>query len=597
MNRLRIIQGLAWRNLRRRPGGAALLLIAMSLATTTLTMALSVQDGAQAPWDRTFTQTDGAQILANSEHPDLLGALTHAPGVVGSIGPFLLYHKAAYVHGYQVRLTLVGRDTLDTPIDHPLVTAGAGDLSGTGIVLEQSVADTLHAQVGDPIQVGGTTLTLRGIALSAAQPPFPSFGPGLAWVSRATATLVGAGGQPDAYQIELRLNSSTPAATFAATQHVDPRNVYLATWLDTRQRAMADIHKIRVILLTVSTLIALLTSGALAVLVATRMSSRFRQVGILKAVGLTPGQATAVSLVEYLGVALAATAVGLIVGTPLAALLTQPAGNRIGTRPGPLPNWSTALTVIAVAVALVAAAAIRPAWQAVRRTTLGSLAAPVRAPRRASTLARLTRALRLPLPHALGARSAGRRPARTLLTAGSLAIAVATATAALASQYTFMLQTHPSMPVTADNALVAIANRASDDQLRALVDLFTAVFVVLATANLVLVGIYAARDTAHNHAVLRAVGFTPKQTASTLITTQMVTAIPATLAGVPAGLLLFHVVYQAAANGQSDNGPNDPPAAWVAILVVATIALAGFLAAVPASALARRAVAPTLTTD
>jgi putative ABC transport system permease protein len=180
MKRLLIILDLAWRNVRRRPGGAALLLIAISAATTTLTMALSVQNSVQDPWGRTFAQTDGAQILANSAHLDLLNALSHASGVTGAIGPFPLYHESAYVHGYLVRLTLVGRQSLNTPIDHPLVTAGVGDLSGAGIVLEQSVADTLHVQVGDPVQVAGTTLTLRGIALSAAQPPFPSFGPGLA---------------------------------------------------------------------------------------------------------------------------------------------------------------------------------------------------------------------------------------------------------------------------------------------------------------------------------------------------------------------------------------------------------------------------------
>jgi ABC-type antimicrobial peptide transport system permease subunit len=123
------------------------------------------------------------------------------------------------------------------------------------------------------------------------------------------------------------------------------------------------------------------------------------------------------------------------------------------------------------------------------------------------------------------------------------------------------------------------------------------VFVILAAVNLLLVAVFAARDTAHNHAVLRAMGFTPGQTASTLITTQLVTAIPATLAGIPAGLMLFHVVYQAAANGQSDNGPIDPPTAWLAVLAAAAIALAGLLAAAPARALARLPVAPRLTTD
>lgn len=597
MNQLRILLGLAWRNLRHRPGVAALLLIAISIATTTLTMALSVQNGAQAPWNRTFTQTKGAQILANSEHPDLLNRLTRAPGVTGSIGPFPLYHKAAQIHGYLVRLTLVGRDTLNTPIDRPTVTAGTADLSGSAIVLEQSVADAIHAQIGDAVRIGDTTLTLRGIALSAAQPPFPGFGPGLSWVSTTTAAQLGAGETPDAYQVELRLTPSTQATAFAAAQHTDPHTMYLATWLDTRQRAMADIHKIRVILLTVSALLAILTTGAVAVLIATRMSSRLRQVGILKAIGVTPGQAMMVSLIEFLTVALTASIIGILAGTPLATLLTQPAGHRLGARPGPLPGWGTTLTVTAVAVTVVLLAAIRPAWRAVGRSTLGGLAAPVRAPGQSATLTRLTRAVHLPLPAALGTRSTGRRPARTLFTAGSLAIAAAIATAALAAQYTFTVQTHPGTPVTAGNALVALANRASDNQLRALVDLFTAVFVIFAAVNLVIVAIYAARDTAHNHAVLRAIGFTPNQTAATLITTQLAIAIPATAAGVPAGLLLFHLVYNAAANAQSDTGPNNPPISWIAILIVIATTLAAALTALPAKALARRPVAATLTTD
>jgi putative ABC transport system permease protein len=54
---------------------------------------------------------------------------------------------------------------------------------------------------------------------------------------------------------------------------------------------MADIHILRTVLLTVSALLALLTGCAITVLVATRMSTRLRQIGTLKASGVTPGQA------------------------------------------------------------------------------------------------------------------------------------------------------------------------------------------------------------------------------------------------------------------------------------------------------------------
>src|SRR6185437_11580360 len=102
-------------------------------------------------------------------------------------------------------------------------------------------------------------------------------------------------------------------------------------------------------------------------------------------------------------------------------------------------------------------------------------------------------------------------------------------------------------------------------------------FVILGAINLLLVAAFAARDTRHNHAVLRAIGFTPRQTARSLVTTQLVTAVPAALAGLPIGMLLFRAVYEASTNGQSDSGPANPPIAWLAGLFLTATALAGLL--------------------
>jgi putative ABC transport system permease protein len=507
-----LIAKLAWRNLRRHLGGALLLGAALVTATTALTMALCVGLGAQAPWDRAFAETDGAQVLANSEHLGILAALT-----------------------------------------------------------------------------------LRGIAVSTAQPPFPRYGPGLAWVSTATSRALAAGESPDAYQVELRLSPSTDAPSFVTAQHIDPRQTYLTSWLGIRQQAMADIHTLRTVLLTVSALLVLLTSCAITVLVATRMSTRLRQIGTFKASGVTPGQAVAIIVLEYLYLAAAATAIGLFAGARSASLVTSTAGPVLGTRTAEL-TWPVVTTVAAAAMAVVALAAVGPAWQAIRATTLSTLAAPVRPPRSTPWLGRLAQAIRLPPAAALGTRSVARRPSRTLLTAASTIIAVATATAALAAQATFIAHAQPASP-SGGNALVALANQSADNRLRAVVYLFAAMFVILGAINLLLVAAFAARDTRHNHAVLRAIGFTPRQTARSLVTTQLVTAVPAALAGLPIGMLLFRAVYEASTNGQSDSGPANPPIAWLAGLFLTATALAGLLAAAPAAALARNPIAPTLTTD
>ncbi len=113
--------------------------------------------------------------------------------------------------------------------------------------------------------------------------------------------------------------------------------------------------------------------------------------------------------------------------------------------------------------------------------------------------------------------------------------------------------------------------------------------------NLSIVATAAARDAAPNHAILRAVGFTPTQTATTLLTTQTISGALATIAGLPLGLLLFHAVY--AATNTSNNGPHNPPALWLTIIAVVAIAVGGSLAASSARATARRPIAATLTTD
>ncbi|MGH3410880.1 MAG: FtsX-like permease family protein, partial [Streptosporangiaceae bacterium] len=59
MGRLALIGRLAVRDLRRRPAQAALLLIAIMAATTTLTLALALHGVTSQPYQRTRAATAG----------------------------------------------------------------------------------------------------------------------------------------------------------------------------------------------------------------------------------------------------------------------------------------------------------------------------------------------------------------------------------------------------------------------------------------------------------------------------------------------------------------------------------------------------------
>jgi hypothetical protein len=115
----------------------------------------------------------------------------------------------------------------------------------------------------------------------------------------------------------------------------------------------------------------------------------------------------------------------------------------------------------------------------------------------------------VPLPGVLGLRSAWRRPGRLLTNAAGLTLGVAMIVVALALRDSLELLalTPAASGQSARDAAVAILY----DQIWA-VRFGTAGLLVLATINAVIVATFAARDAARNHAVMRALGATPRQT-------------------------------------------------------------------------------------
>ena len=58
----RLVLGLAWRNVRHRPWQALLLLLALSLSTTIITLALALYEISDHSWDRVSRATNGFHV-------------------------------------------------------------------------------------------------------------------------------------------------------------------------------------------------------------------------------------------------------------------------------------------------------------------------------------------------------------------------------------------------------------------------------------------------------------------------------------------------------------------------------------------------------
>jgi putative ABC transport system permease protein len=605
MRSLRLAPWLAARNLRRRPGQALLLLVALTIATGVVAVAMSIYGSADRPWDRAWRATNGFNVSFNVYHgPDEPGdravverlrdqaeRLARAPGVVGVGGPWTHLSGSIDIEGGTDDLTAEIRDPGRYQVDQPLVTSGRWLGEGGGVVLESGLAATLHARAGDTVTIQGRRFPVRGVAVTVSRGRFPLALPAQAWVTPATAQDLRALGMTDeGFELQLRLADPDQAAAFVAAHQsleaTDPNssvNSFLETWQQRRADSHSDIDALAGALFAAGTLIAILTIATAAVLVAGRMAAQIRQVGTLKAVGVTPRQVVLVLLVEHLAVAAAATTIGLGAGRLLARPIAASSVTVLGA-PEPPPLTPTRVGIVAaVAVAVVLLATVRPAFRGIRQSTLRSLASGTRPPRRPGRLTKLAAVAGVPLPGVLGLRSAWRRPGRLVTNAAGLMLGVAMIVVALALRHSLDLLTLRSSEAgqAASDAAVTILY----DQIRAIILGTGGLLLALATINAFIVATFAAR----NHAVLRAVGATPRQTVATLIVSQLGACAIALVPGIPLGLGLWSLM------DGGDLPPSGVSALSLLLLAVAVPVVFTAIVSVPARLLARQPVAPLLT--
>jgi predicted lysophospholipase L1 biosynthesis ABC-type transport system permease subunit len=278
--------------------------------------------------------------------------------------------------------------------------------------------------------------------------------------------------------------------------------MFLETWEQRRADSHSDLDILAEALFAAGGFIAVLTVATAAVIVTGRMAAETRRVGTLKAVGVTPRLIVLMLLIEYLGIATLATAIGLSVGRLLAPGLAGTSLTILGPPEPPL-SWPR----VGIVAAVVLLGTIRPAIRGIRHSTLRSLQSGARRPKRPARLARLAARVGLPVTGVLGMRSAWRRPGRLLTNAAGLALGIAMIVVALG--LTRSLDLLVAQPVKPGDALSGAAVDALYGQLRAIILGTAGLLLVLGTINAFIVATFATRDGARNHAVMRAVGPLP----------------------------------------------------------------------------------------
>ena len=249
MGKILLVARLAARDVRRHKAQAVLLL-AITAATTTLTLGLALNGVTNHPYQQTRAATNGPDLVAQygvtagtnfrpaaasaAQIQAETSALTHLSGVAEYSGPFPVATALLRARGLTVQVIAEGRDQTAL-VDHPVVTAGSWVRPG-GVVLERTFAAALGVGVGDRVTLDGQQFTVAGIAVTASTAPYPNLcntsclitmvlpnsvqlstaNVGLVWLTEAGARALSSAQAPLSYVMDLKLKDPATAQALAS---------------------------------------------------------------------------------------------------------------------------------------------------------------------------------------------------------------------------------------------------------------------------------------------------------------------------------------------------------------------------------------------
>ena len=653
MGRILLICRLAARDLRRRPAEAALLLLAIIAATTTLTLGLVLHGVTDEPFESTRDATAGPDVVASVSGDPFLGqpadvaaleALTDDPGVIDSSGPYPLIGVELEANGVTARdfrgedlgaagMWAQGRDPETAAVDQPELTQGGWVRDG-GVVVEAGFADALELGVGDEITlrtrmcglmirgeqpdcrvVNRRSFEVAGVAVTAAARPYPNvcFGPDCPEIAEAIESrpLADPSGEEPASDAEAPQGPVEPGLvwlTEADLRGLAPMDAGLSYVVNLKLADPTDAPAFVNDRFPTSWTAPFLQSwedirdGHDQVVKDTAEVLRTGSwlLGLLAVAGVAvlvggrmADQTRRVGLLKAVGGTPRLVAVVLLAEYMALALLAAAVGLAAG--------WLAAPLLTDPGAGLVGSAGA----PSLTISTVGVVTAVALGVAAVATFVPAVRAARTSTVRALA--DAARPPRRTpwlIAISARLPVALLLGLRVAARRPRRVVLSAASIFVAVTGLVAVLAARAqfghdaelvggtdpSTDRFNQVMLVLTVSLVALAAVNAIVVTWATALDARHSSALARALGATPRQVSTGLSAAQVLPAVVGAALGIPGGLALF------AALGGGGDGVSTP--LWQLLAVVpATVLLVAVLTAIPARISARRPVAEILQSE
>lgn len=372
-----------------RAGQLRFLLVALVVAVAALSAAGFFIDRLRAGLNRDAHQLLGADLVVGADHPVRADwrdearrrGLIQAETVVfpsmaqageGEAAQSVLASLKAVSAGYPLR----GRVKVTTSVDQANDSIGtpAADIPAPGTVwLDATLLGALKTQVGAPLRLGDRTFRVG--RLIASEPDrgsgFLNFAPrAMVRLDELAATNLVQPGARVTYRLLLAGEGKDGAANVnayadwlrAQIKAGSARGVRIDTLQDGRPEMRATLERADQFLSLVGLLSALLAAVAVAMAARRFMMRHLDACAMLRCLGLTQNQVTAIYLIEFLLVGLAGSALGVLVGFASHYVLLEMLGSLVSVDLPPA-TFAPALQGLAVGMLLLAGFALPPILQ------------------------------------------------------------------------------------------------------------------------------------------------------------------------------------------------------------------------------------------
>ncbi|MFJ6895080.1 ABC transporter permease [Streptomyces hokutonensis] len=353
--------------------------LATLLAVTASVLGGALLVSSEAPFEKAFERQHGAQLTAQFDASRAtaaqLAASARASGVTAAAGPFPTATVTPGFGGHGgAPLSVAGRATSGGEIDKVTVLRGRWVEKPGEIVVS---ADTgpevrLGRQLEFPDLPGSPALTVVGVARSVSRTAD-------GWVLPSQIAKLTPSGRVGGYQMLYRFTHAHTSAQLARdraalTASLPAKSLTGAqSWLGVKKIATRDTALVVPFLVAFGVLGLVMSVLIVGNVVAGAVATGTRRIGVLKAVGCTPGQVVRACAGQALIPAAVGAALGTVAGHLLAVPVLSDTADAYGTAGLGIEAWVD-VAVIGGVLAMVAGTACASAWRAGRLRTVDALA-------------------------------------------------------------------------------------------------------------------------------------------------------------------------------------------------------------------------------